>query len=265
MQHQPAAHEPRRVCEAVREAGRRGEQQEPRCPDSVGGQHDECGLLEVFPSVPVDVVGTSRPPAAVERDLSHACARDESRFAAKRIRPVSEVGRRLRAGRTAALAHRAPLALRQPSVGSRGDRVRAGPPVPPETVHSLRSLPAHLADRVRRQRRRRPRWVRRVAAEPRDTHLDVDPLVVRQELLVGERPVVGHPVQRAHAEIRRDEPRPDRRVVNRAAADRVEHERPDLGRGHLARVVLGKRTDVRVRVPRFRQHELPGRALVREV
>ena len=71
----------------------------------------------------------------------------------------------------------------------------------------------------------------------RHSDLARDPVVVRLELLVGERPVVGDAVQRAHPEVRGRHPRPITGVEDHRPTDAVEHERNHVGRVRVDRVV----------------------------
>ena len=119
-------------------------------------------------------------------------------------------------------------------------------------------LEAAGADRQRRQRRILAAGrVGRVAAHARDAEVPVAPLVVRQQLVVGQRPVVGDAVERADAEVRRQHPRPGAGEDQHRAADRREHQRRDLGVGLVDRVVLGQAADVRAGRPLLAHGELP--------
>ncbi len=198
-------------------------------------------------------------PASVRRDAAHARPGEESHAALERLRPVREIGGRLGAIRATGEARAAQTARAQVAVRARGDRLRPGPPVPAEPVHAGGRSPADLADRQRRERRARARRIGRITRHARDREVLLHPLVVRHEVVVGEGPVVGDPVERPDAEVGRQEPHPVRRVEDRAAAHARPHQRIHVGVGRLAGVVRGKTAHVRVRVPLPGREQLPLR------
>ena len=76
----------------------------------------------------------------------------------------------------------------------------------------------------------------RVAPRPviaRDRELELEPLVVRLEIFVGDRPVLPHPVTRSDLEVRR--------VKARAVAGVVDHRTADA----MAAVVLAELDRIR--------------------
>ena len=138
-----------------------------------------------------------------------------------RERPVGDVGAGLGALRAARRAVAEVDALRAALVVGRGDGGVGRPPVPAELVHRPRVARAGLAERDRRHRR----LVRRhagIAGQAGDAHHAVVLVVEGLERPVVDRPVVGHAVERLHAEVRRMHARAVRRVDHRAAADAVE-------------------------------------------
>ena len=207
----------------------------------------------------IDVGRAARPAARVRRDGVDARAGDESHATLERLRPVREIGGGLRAIRTAREARAAQAARAQVAVRARGDRLRPGPPVPAEAVHARGRSPADLADRQRRKRRARARGIGRIAGHAGDREVLLHSLVVRHEVVVGEGPVVGDPVERPDAEVGRQEPHPVRRVEDRAAADARPHQRIHVGVGRLAGIVRGQTAHVRVRVPLPGREQLPLR------
>ena len=117
-----------------------------------------------------------------------------------------------------------------------------------------------------------------VAARPRDRVLALHLLVIRLELLVVDRPVGRHPVERPDPEVRRVEARAERRVVYGAPA----HASPRVVRAQLQRLAPARdpqvvpvqsrrarlvRNHVRLRVvpvPRLERHHrepVPGQPL----
>ena len=85
------------------------------------------------------------------------------------------------------------------------------------------------AERRRRQRRSFAGRKRRIAGQPRNAKVALRPARSTARVLVGQRPIVGHAVERAHAKIRRHVPLPVRGVNDGAAADRVVEHGGDVG------------------------------------
>ena len=154
-------------------------------------------------------------------DLPHAAARAQFDPGADRMRPVGDVGARLRALRAAWRAVPQIDARRPPVVLGRRDRGVGRPPVPAKLVHRPGVTRAGPAERQRRHRRLAGR-IGRIAGEAGDAHHAVVLGKERLQRRVIDRPVVGDAVQRPHAEIRRVHPREMRREHDRAAADGVE-------------------------------------------
>ncbi len=195
MHHQPGADESARVGEPVGMDVRRRQQQQPRGADRVGGHDDDARGLEVLPAVVVDPHRSGRETASVGLDAHDPGASDEAGAVGERLRPVGQVGRRLRS-LVATLHARAALhTLVAAVVGRRQDRVGLRPPVPAESIVGPGDLQRARADRERRQRRVLAGRIRRVAAEPRHADVPVVALVVGPQLVVRERPVVGDAVE----------------------------------------------------------------------
>ena len=160
----------------------------------------------------------------------------------------------VRAARQAgAVAH----ALVAPAIVARGDGVGPRPPMPAQLVHALGGLHADAADRHGRQRIVAVRRVGRIPRQPGNTHLVIHPGVVGLQVLIGEGPVVGHAVEGLHAEVRRHEALPVRRVEDRRAAHRAVHQRVDIACRGVDRIVGFEIPDIRVGVPALLRHELP--------
>jgi len=127
-------------------------------------------------------------------------------------------------------------AARPPLVIGRGDGRIGRPPVPAELVHRLAEAGARLAQRQRRHRRLLRR-IGRIAGEAGDAHHAIVLGEERLQRCVVDRPVVGDPVERAHLEIRRMQPREMRRVHDGAAADAFEVHDLDRRIGVVDRIV----------------------------
>ncbi len=209
------------------------------------------------PSRSIQVAPVTSPAAFVSRRRTRAPVTSLAPLA-DRLRPVGQVRRRLGAFAAALLAGAALDARMAPVVGDRQDRVGLRPPVPAQPGVGPGDLQPARPERERRQRRvLAPGRVGRVAAHARDAEVPVAPLVVRQQLVVGQRPVVGDAVERAHPEVRRQHPRPGAGEDQHRAADRRVHQRRHLGVGLVDRVVLGQAADVGARRPLLAHDELP--------
>jgi hypothetical protein len=105
----------------------------------------------------------------------------------------------------------------------------------------------------------------RIAPDSGDVHVEVELLVAREQLVVGDRPVVADALERARAKVGWPHAGPLPAEVDRASADSVEHDRVDLGLGSLARVVLAPPPDVRIRIPLLPDEELELELVAGEV
>ena len=265
MDHQPPADHAAAVAQAVGMARPGGEQQQARGADRVRREHDDVGLLDVLLPVARHVLDAGGQPVAADQHATDARAGDELGAVGDGLLPVGVVGARLRALGTAPQAA-APLRADPASVGGdRQHRVGARPPVPAEPGVRAGDLQRAGADRQRRVGRLERRRVGGVAAEPGGAELDVGLLVVGPQVLVADRPVVGHAVLRAHAEVRRMQPRPVAGVQDQAAADAVEHQRRDVGVVLVDRVVLRPGAVVRAVGPLLARQELELRSRRREL
>ncbi len=211
----------------------------------------------------VAVDRSARAARRVDGHLADAGAGDQPRAVPDRLGPVRQVDAGLGAVRAAGLAGPVPGAALQVAVVARRDRIRRRPPVPAERVHALRRLAPVRVDGERRQRRGGAGWQRRIAAEAGDAEVDVGALVVRQQVVVGDRPVVADVVQRPDPEVGRQQAGEVPAVVQRRAAHAREHLRQDLRIGDLDRVVVGAGAQVRVVMPALRHLELPLRPVAR--
>ena len=246
--------------------GRLGEQQQPGRADRVRRDDHDPGRLEMLGAVPVDPGRAGGEALLVGLDPADPRAGDEARSLGDRLRPVRQVGRRLRALVAARLARAALDARPAPVVADRVDRVELRPPVPAELRHAAGDLEPGRPDRQRRHRRvLGVGRVRRVARQPGHAEVAVGPVEVRQQLEVVDRPVVGDAVERAHAEVRRKRARPGAGEDDRRAADRVVHERRDRGVVLDDRVVLRESADVRARRPVLAGLQLPVELVARIV
>ena len=233
--------------------------------DAVSGDDHDVRLLPVLVPVAVDVDRARGEAVPVRRDLADAGAGHELGAVLERARPHGRVRRALRPLRAAPHAGSRPLAGGEAPDGLRADGVRCRPPVPSELVHPLGGLAPDRPDRKRRLRGRGARRVVRVARHAGDLHLLVDPLVEGLHLLVGDRPVVCEPVQAAQPELLRAQADPLGAEVDRAPADRVEHDRRDRRVGDLERVVRRVLPNVRIGAPLLVGDELPLELVAREI
>ena len=58
MQHEPLADEAGRIGQAIRKARVGRKQQQTRCPDAVGSEHDHGGILEMVLALGINIHGT---------------------------------------------------------------------------------------------------------------------------------------------------------------------------------------------------------------
>ena len=172
--------------------------------------------------------------------------------------PVGQVGRGL-GTLVAALLAGAALDAGTPSVvRHREDGIGLRPPVPAQPCVRASDLEPARADGQRRQRRVLAAGrIGRVAAHAGDAELAVGPLVVRPQLGVVERPVVGDAVERADPEVGRQHARPGAGEDEHRAADGRVHEGRDLGVRLVDGVVLGQAADVRAGRPLLAHGQLP--------
>ena len=244
MEHQVLAHQPAGIGQAIGEAPGGGVQQQPRRADAVAGEDDDFRRLELLDAVGVVIDHARRHAVLAGDDLAHAAVGAQLDAGADGMRPIGDVGARLRslgAGRRAVAeidAGRAAI------VFGGGDRAVGRPPVPAELVHRLRDLRAGLAQRQRRHRR----LVRRIggiAGEPGDAGHAVVLGEERLQRRIIDRPVIGHAIQRADAEVGGVQARIMRRVHHGRAADGVEVHHLDRRVVVVDRIVARPLADVR--------------------
>ena len=118
-------------------------------------------------------------------------------------------------------------------------------------------LSGAVADRERRQGTVYVRWIGRVAGHARDPEVPIDPVIIRNEVSVADRAVVGDAVEGADPEVGRQKPRLVGAVEDRAAADAVEHHRLHLGIRFVNRIICRRAPHVRAGVPLLERRNLP--------
>ena len=244
MEHQVLADKPAGIGQPVGEAAGGGVQQQPRRADAVAGEDDDLRRLELLDAVDVVVDHARRHAVFAGGDLAHAAVGPKLDAGADGMRPVGDVGARLRALGAGRRAVAEIDAGRAAVVFGGCDRAVGRPPVPAELVHRLRDLGAGLAQRQRRHRR----FVRRIGGIARKARDARHAIVLGKERLqrrVIDRPVVGHAVQRADAEVGGVQARIMRRVHHGRAADRVEVHHLDRRVVVVDRIVARPLADVR--------------------
>ncbi len=209
-------------------------------------------LIAVF----VDVAGTIREAAFIERDLAHAAVGSQLDALAHGRGPVGDVGAALRALRAADEAGpEVDASCAAPVFLGRNRAVRR-PPVPAEFVEALRERFTELAERDRRQRRLLGR-IGGIAREARHAHHLCVHVVEGFEGRVVDRPIVGDAIEALHPEIRRMEAREVCGVQDRAAADRVEVRDLDGRLVVVDRVVVAPPATIRAETVRAEAFHLP--------
>jgi hypothetical protein len=213
----------------------------------------------VFLAGAVHVQGPGGQAAPAHRYLPDARPGHELGSQRLRHRPVCEVGRGLGPVRTSPAAGPAQHAGLKVPVWPRGDGVGCGPPVPAEIVVRPGYSTPRLAERQRWEGRRIARWVGGVTLQPRNGEVLVHAVIVWFEVVVGKRPVVRDAVERADAEVRREEARPLAAVEDRAPAHRVVHQGDHLRPRLVYRIVGRPTAHVGARVPLLEGGDLPVR------
>ena len=195
MEHQVLADQTAGIGQPVGKPRRRRIEQQARRADAVAGQDDHLRRLEPLHPVGV-VIDRARGHAVfVGGDFAHPAARAQFDPGADGMRPVGDVGARLRTLGAAGRAMAEIDARRPPVVLGRRDRGVRWPPVPAKLVHRLGITRAGLAERQRRHRRLVGR-VGRIAGEAGDAHHAVVLGEERLQRRVIDRPVIGDAVQR---------------------------------------------------------------------
>ena len=230
VQHQVLADQAAGIGQPVGKPRRCRIEQQARRADAVAGHDDHLGRLKSLHPVGVVVDRAGGHAVFVGGDLAHPAARAQFDTGADGMRPVGDVGARLRALGAAGRAMTEIDARRPPVILGRRDRGVRRPPVPAQLVHRLGVTGAGLAQRQRRHRRL-PRRIGRIAGQAGNAHHAVVFGKERLQRRIIDRPVVGDAIERAHPEIRRMHAREMRRVHDGAAADAVEV-------GHLHRRVV---------------------------
>ena len=255
MEHEPAAHEARRVGEPVGTLARGRQQEQPRRPDAVGRAQHHVGRLEVLAAVGVDPLGAGGETTAVDHDPArghrsraacHETAAGQCVRSVDAWHPRCSPTSTCRAARTRDGRRTPPTRSRwapatSASPGGRAHARAAGPP----------SRSGSGGRRVVAVR------VRGITAETRHAEVAIGALEEREQLFVRHRPVVAHSRERPRAEVRREQARPDRVVQHGAAADSVEVADPEVAARAVDRVVGRGVTHVRRRSPTLSDDELP--------
>jgi hypothetical protein len=218
--------------------------QQPRRPDAVAGHDDDLGRLELCDTVRVVIHRAGRHAVFVGRDLSHPAVRPQLHAGAERLRPIGNVSAGFRPLGTGRRAVSQMDTGRAAVILGWCNRAVGWPPVPPQPGHRLADLGATFAQRQGRQWRR-VRGIGRVALQPRDPRHAIVLGKERFQRRIVDRPVIGHTVQGAHAEVRRVQPRIMRRVHHGRAADGVEILHLDRRVVVVNRIVGGPLADVR--------------------
>jgi hypothetical protein len=91
MHHQPLAHKPRRIGQAVRLTGSARHQQKAGGPDAVGAEDDDLGALPPFAPVGVDVDKSGDEAGGICFDLLDARLSDEPGAGLLRQWPVRSI------------------------------------------------------------------------------------------------------------------------------------------------------------------------------
>ena len=164
--------------------------------------HHPAGSKCSAPSRSIQVAPVARPCLSVSMRRTRAPV--TSARPGDRLRPVGQVGRRLRALVAARLARAALDARPAPVIRDRVDRVELRPPVPAELGHAAAIPSPPTRSAAAASARPRCRRIGRVARQPGHAEVAVGPVEVRQQLEVVDRPVVGDAVERADAEVRRE-------------------------------------------------------------
>ena len=225
------------VGQALRELRRGRVEEDARRLARAGRQHDDAGADAIVArGARVHVGDAVGQPGRVHRDLARHRAGDD-REPAGRNRRRQEHGRRgeVRVRPAAAAALAAVVARGAPVVRLGQDRQ---PRRDDRDVQLLgRLLDQQLvAARPGRRQKNAVRLVRQVLLRAEDADQPIDLVVVRLQIVVGDRPVVAQAVERAAPEIVRPEPQRDASPVVRAAAD---HPRPEPLPGVAGRVRVG--------------------------
>ena len=257
MDHQSRSDEPRGVGQAVGRAGRGGREQEAGGADPVGGQEHDIGRLEVRAALLVDPFGAGGEPPRIGRYPNDARTGDEPAAGRYERGPMGQIGGALRS--LVAPQHaRGALDARVPSrPGRREDRIGRRPPVPSEPGVGPGDPERAWSDGQWGQRRVGAFGEGRVTAQARDAELPIGALVEREQLGVGEGPVVGHTLVGPPREVRRQEPRPLGRIEDGAPAYAVVIENSHLGGAQVDGVVRRGAAHARVTGPQLTAGQLP--------
>ena len=210
MQHQVPADLAAGIGQPVGKPAGGGVQQQARRADAVAGQDHHFRRLEPFHTIGIVVDRAGGHAVFVGGDLPHPAARAQFHAGANRLRPVGDIDAGLGALRAARRAVTEVDARRAPVILGGGNGGVGRPPVPAQLVHRPRVAHAGAAERQWRHRRLVGR-IGGIAGQAGHAHHAVVLGEVRLQRRVIDRPVIGHAVQRTHAEIRRVHPRDNAR------------------------------------------------------
>ncbi len=237
--------------------GRGRRQQKAWGADPVGRQEHEVSRLEVRPALLVHPFGAGDEPTRIGRERHDTGTGDEPAPGRHEGGPVRQIGGAL-GSLVAPEETRGTLDARVPArPWRRQDRVGRRPPVPAEPGVGPGDPERTGSDGERGQWGIGAVGEGRVAPEARDPELPVGALVEREQLGVGEGPVVGHTLVGPPREVRRQEPGPLGRIQDGAPAHAVVVEHADVGGAQVDRIVRRGATDTRVAGPQLAAGQLP--------
>ena len=240
MHHQVLADEPARVGQPIRMSSRCRHEEQARRAQAAARDHRHRGMRLLDGTVDVVIPGPASAAVWTEDDLAHAGVRPQLDPVCEGARPVRQIG----CGQRSLWApERAPAEVdtgRAASIVLGGDGLLGRPPVPAELLVSVYQQLPGAADRRRRIWKRISRGATRVAGEACHADLGLVDRVVRGELLVVERPVDRHSIQRAHAKIGRRHAPVVAGEAHLAAADRVVQVHVDRVLTFTAHRIVGR-------------------------
>ena len=206
---------------------RAGVEQQTRRANAIAGQDHQAGLLLVHLAVGVVIDHAVGKAILAHGDLPHPRAGFEYCPVCQGLRPVGHVGAGLGPPRAANIARAAVVAGLAAVVGTRQNSAVRRPPVPAELLKASDHGVAKRAKRNRRYLPERLGRIRRVTGNTGHADHPVVEVVERLELRIGQGPVVGHAIERAHPEVGGVKTREVGTPVDGAAAHGVIHQRGD--------------------------------------
>ena len=228
----------------------RDRQQQPRRSDSVARRDNRARRLVSSDAAAVEIRCASNTAVGPGRNLVDPAPRAQLDAQLHGEGPVGDVCPGLcfadapEVERTAVVTCLSPL-----PVGRRVHVTVRRPPMPAQPVECLSHV---FSVQTQRQRRHWPwlsRRVGRVSGDTATANYLIVQVVVMLQLVVSQRPVVRRAVERLHTKVRRVHPRSVGGPDDRAATDRVEHERGDIRIFTVDGIVFVQRPLVRIEVP----------------